>query len=301
MGLKLFFHNLKYLGQINLKHLKQEQNKISLDDIYTNVNLMLDNQRYELPNNPYQISKPAICGFEETLDALLASDASFIRFGDGEVFLIEGKSIGFQKANPQLSKRLREILRSQEKNIFIGINYHYYYADLSNFHDYVKFVYRSFITPIREMLSTHLLANKNYYATGVTGLYNTVKNYDFETWFAKWRKLWEGKEITVICGDRVFKNIHHNIFDNARSIHYQYIPSADAFASYDKILQQANTISSDRLIILIAGPTAKPLAFDLARQGRRVLDLGHLAKDYDAYRKAMKTDKITIGKFYEPD
>ena len=123
----------------------------------------------------------------------------------------------------------------------------------------------------------------------------------FETWYAKWHSIWENKDVTLICGDRVMQHLEYNIFDNTKSLEYIYIPTCNAFDKYDSIIERAKQIDKNRLICLIAGPTAKLLAFDMVNKGYRVLDIDHLAKDYNAYKTNMTTDAKSIGKFFEPD
>lgn len=305
MGLKIFFKNIKYLSRYNIKDfntLFKKNNQATFDDkILKTINQMLDNIVYELPEHLNLISKPRIKNLEETVDALINSNSSFCRFGDGELIIINGGEIGFQKADSILAARLKEILTSQNDNIFIGINYHYYSADLSMFHDYVKFVYRSFITPIRQDLNKLLINNKQYYAAGFTSIYTTLKDYDFDSYFSKAKQIWANKDIVIICGERIFNHIDYNIFDCANSIEYQYAPTENAFDKYSEILENAKKIDKKKMVVSILGPTAKILAYDLALLGYRALDLGHIAKDYDAYMKKMPCDRINIGKFFEPD
>ena len=52
----------------------------------------------------------AIKTIDETLDTLLNSDDSLIRFGDGEFKIIEGGSIYFQEYDALLAERLLEIV-----------------------------------------------------------------------------------------------------------------------------------------------------------------------------------------------
>lgn len=297
MGLGKLFKNLYMLTQIDLTQFRG----VNVQNIYSHMNAMMDNVVYELPEHLQAISKPKIKDFDSTIDALLNSRASFCRFGDGELLLISGSGIGFQKADPALATRLSDILTSERDDIFIGINYQYYYADLSNFLDYGKFVYRTRIHEIRSCLNALLVPGKQYYAAGVTSAYVIYKDYDFESHFYKLRTLWCDKDIVVICGDRVFKEIEYSIFDNSGSIEFQYAPTMNAFDSYDSIVGAAKNHSKDKLVVCILGPTAKVLAYDLAMCGYRALDLGHIAKDYDAYMKCMPKNKKTIGDFFKPD
>ena len=51
---------------------------------------------------------------EETLNEIIVNNKSISRFGDGEFKLIFGHSIRFQKFNKTLSKKLIEVLNSNE-------------------------------------------------------------------------------------------------------------------------------------------------------------------------------------------
>ncbi len=96
-------------------------------------------------------------------------------------------------------------------------------------------------------------------------------------------------------------SIENNIFGNAKTSEFMHAPSYNAFDSYQIILDKALEIDKEKLIIAILGPTSKILTYDLAQLGYRVLDLGHIAKDYDAFVRQIPRTQETIGKFFEPD
>lgn len=54
--------------------------------------------------------QPSILSKEDTLNLVLEQRMSLSRFGDGELKLIDGGSIGFQKVDAKLAERLRQIL-----------------------------------------------------------------------------------------------------------------------------------------------------------------------------------------------
>ena len=300
-SLMLFFKNIRFLFKNSLKSLNKEASKElkRINGFELDCMRMVDNIIYELPDRLHLISKPKIKNFSETLDNLVSSNSSIIRFGDGEIILIKGGDIGFQSNSEVLKLRLKEILQSNESNILIGINYHYYYADLRDFNEYPKYVYRTFVSDIRNYLSTIINFDTQYYSAGITSPYQMFKNYDFEQHYDKLMSLWRDRDVAIICGDKSFENISYNIFDCASSIEYQYCPFSNAFTNYDDIFNRACGINKSKLIIAILGPTAKLLAFDLSKEGYRVLDMGHLAKDFDDYKKQSIKNKQTIGKFFE--
>ena len=51
----------------------------------------------------------------------------------------------------------------------------------------------------------------------------------------------------------------------------------------------------------MAGPTAKTLVYDLTFIGYRALDLGHLMKAYDFYKKNIPLTSRNVLNFYMPD
>ena len=57
----------------------------------------------------------------ETINLIKKNKLSVARFGDGELFIINNTEIGFQEKNIELSKRLKEILKSNDKDILICI------------------------------------------------------------------------------------------------------------------------------------------------------------------------------------
>ena len=120
-------------------------------------------------------------------------------------------------------------------------------------------------------------------------------------YYNKFRKIWDNKDIVIVCGERVFKNIKYNIYDNAKSIEYIYGPTNNAFADYDEIMNKASKKDVNKLIILVLGATATVMAHDLSKLGHRALDLGHLGKDYDAFRKKLTAGSSTIKNFYNPE
>lgn len=115
------------------------------------------------------------------------------------------------------------------------------------------------------------------------------------------KTVWANKDIAIICGESVFNEIEYNIFDAANTVEYQKAPTVNAFEEYDKIFQNAKKIDINKIIIIILGPTAKVLAYDLAKEGYRALDLGHIAKSYDWYMKNKTTSKINdLVAFFSP-
>lgn len=159
----------------------------------------------------------------------------------------------------------------------------------------------SWFLPQEEVLKNLLDMSKTYIPTEITQMYMHFADYDFTQYFEKLKNIWKDKDIVIVCGDRVFNNIEKNIFDCASSVEYVYCPTTNAFSQYDEILNNLKKINNSKLIIMILGPTATVLAYDLNNLGYRALDFGHIAKDYDAYCKKLVKDYKNIAKFFGAD
>ena len=288
MGLLKFFKNIKFLYKNKLSDLNKKY-----------FDLLFEQMLYEC--NSKNAFYPKILNDNDSVNLLINTQKSIIRYGDGEIAIMGGEGIPIQKYDKNLADRLKEIIKDENEKILIGINYHYYYPAISEYISEVAKFYRYSISGQRTVLTSLINPDITYGTTTFTQLYLLYKNYDFNAHYTKLRKIWDNKKITIICGDRVFNDIEYNIFDNASNVEYMHIPSKNAYSDYDNILANAKKIDKDRLLILIAGPTAKPLVYDLTIHGRRALDLGHIAKDYNAYKRGISIDAKAVKKFFAPD
>lgn len=222
------------------------------------------------------------------------------RFGDGEFLLMDERNIPYQLASKKLSKRLKEILSSNENNILIGIPSILYKSKQALF-DWQKVFWRNNAKYCLEKLDKHINFENTYCAAELTLYTSYYKKMNFENYFDKLKSIWTNKDIAVISGDTIFENLQFNIFETAKTIEYQNAPLKNAFDEYDQILEEALKIEKNKLIIIILGPTATVLAYDLALQGYQALDLGHVVKSYDWYKKSIIFDEENVLTFFKPD
>ena len=209
-----------------------------------------------------------------------------------------GNDIAFQKASEKIADRLKEVLTAKYPNMFVAIP-KAIFSPANNIKTVVKDYWRLHGKKYRQIINPYLDLDRQYYSADVTLAYLAYENYDLATYFQKLRKLWHDKDIAIICGQTIFDKISINIFDCAKSIQYVYGESKNAFDHYDSLLEKAQKIDKNKIIIIILGPTATILAYDLARLGYQALDLGHIAKSYDCY---MNDEDIKDGgSFFSPD
>ena len=283
MSFKCFLNNLKYLFRYNIKEINKKSEFANNHVHYLRYATKEDNN----------IFIPKILNKTETIKYLTKNQKSLARFGDGEFALMNNaKNAISQDCNENLAKRLEEILSSNNAKIEIAIPYSatHYLEKADEERDFILNFYGKY----NEYIFKHLHKNKVYLDSYCT-IFPTQEEFEL------WKEVWNERDVTIICGDRVFKNIHNNIFDNAKSIEYQYAPTVNAFEQYDKILEKAKEINKNRLVIIILGPSATVLAYDLGNIGYQALDLGHIAKSYNAFYNNMEMSRKNISKFFGRD
>ncbi len=291
--LAMFYKNLRYLTKFSIKKIANDPRRLSEEEI----NLL----KFRILRKIFTYNPPHILDYDCAIKRLSQTEISLCRFGDGEMELIGGHSIRFQVASEALSKRLKEVLCSNIPSVQIGIGKIYYDFSLKNLFPFVEQFIDNYLSKNEDLFHSFIIPEKEYFPTEITQLYHIYEKYDFDGYFKKIQTIWKNKDTTIICGETVFKKIDNNIFNCARSVEYQYAPSLNAFEAYDTILSEALAINKDRLIIIILGPTATVLAYDLAKHGYRALDFGHIAKDYDAYQKKTARTPQRIAQFFAPD
>lgn len=89
------------------------------------INNSINNMKYELldPNvKEFPTFFPLFYDINDTIDMLINQKKSMARFGDGEFAIMSNKERhSFQHADEELSRRLREIIKTNDENFLIGI------------------------------------------------------------------------------------------------------------------------------------------------------------------------------------
>ena len=61
------------------------------------------------------------------------------------------------------------------------------------------------------------------------------------------------------------------------------------------------TYSKDHILCFVLGPTATVLTYELSQQGYIAYDIGHMAKDYNAFMNKEPRTPENSAKFFAPD
>ena len=239
-----------------------------------------------------------ILSSEETLNEIIKNNRSISRFNDGEIGLIFGKGIGFQKVNKMLSKKLRKVLKSKRKGLLIGINIPYNNSYLNIYDNRAKKFYINWIEKLKLELFSLIDMNRKYYSSMISRFYIEYKDKSkIPYYIKKLKQIWDKKDILIIEGEMSRLGVGNDLFNNSKSIKRILCPAINAFNVYEKIISQAKKIDKSKLILLALGPTSSVLAYDLYKIGYQVIDVGHIDIEYEWFlRKATK--KIQIENKY---
>lgn len=136
--------------------------------------------------------RPKIKNHRETVDRLVETKQSIARFGDGEIAIIKGKSIPFQKYDRRLAERLKSILKNGNPNLLVGINYEYFYPPQANMIAGVSSFYQNCAQTFRKALLPYLDFSAQYYSAAFTQLGMFFSDYDFDGHYKRLRQIWGG-------------------------------------------------------------------------------------------------------------
>lgn len=227
-------------------------------------------------------NKIRVHSIDETIDELLRTEKSMVRFGDGEIVMIKGVDLMLQKASAEIADGLKEILAYRHDELIVTIPG--IFDTLSDHHKASRLFWRDHLLFCRKTYETYCNPNRVYGTTFVSRCYYFAKDRTpCDGWFAKIRKIWENRDVVIVEGVRTHNGVGNDLLDTARSIERVICPPSDAYSAIPAILEACTAYKKDRLFLLSVGVAAKFLAAELFRQGYRVLDIGNLDMEYEWY------------------
>lgn len=244
------------------------------------------------------VKPPCVMTYDQCVEYVLANRASICRFGDGELGVILGRTLGFQMQDRCLGERLRRVLRADINGLLTCIPDTFERLDCYNTVEQNFWKAHHYYN--RKSWMRLLIPGKRYGNTFLSRFYSM--EFDRTLSAARLeilRKLWNGRDVIFIEGKDTKLGSGNDLFDNAKSIRRVICPSKDAFSKYSRILSAVKSINRDEnnLFILALGPTATVLAAEMHTSGLQALDLGHIDIEYEWFRQGVKTKIPVIGKF----
>lgn len=219
---------------------------------------------------------------DKTIDELLHTEKSMVRFGDGEIVMIKGGSLMLQKASPEIAKGLAEILRYTEDDLIVTIPG--IFETLSDHRKASRQFWRDHLLFCRKTYEKYCNPNRIYYSTFVSRCYYYLEDRSAAgAQFAKIRKIWENRDVVIVEGEKTHNGVGNDLFDTAGSIERIICPPSDAYGAIPAIMDACMKYEKDRLFVLSVGVAAKFLTVELFRRGYRALDIGNMDLEYEWY------------------
>lgn len=232
--------------------------------------------------------KPIVLSIVETIKKVKEEKLSVIRFGDGEITLIEGSDLLFQKWNSVLAKQLETIIKDDDPKLLICIPG--MWDDLKKFEAYAYKFIKHHMYRYKHLWDNLVSYDYTYGETNFTRNYLAYKNKpEAGKIFSAIKSLWENEDTLLIEGEKSRLGVGNDLFQNVSSLHRILCPAENAYNRYQDIVQEVEKQSRNTLILLSLGPAAKVIAYELFKKGYRVLDIGHIDMEYEMYLR--KSDK----------
>lgn len=239
---------------------------------------------------------------EETMELLMDYPKSYARYGDGEIAIMEGKSTAFQVYDPRLAEKMRNALAQKRDDVYIGLNRAYWESPNQFTAQHQRF-YRIWGTHYRRFFTQNCDETAVYLdATAMGAYFRYDDSFDFDGHYQRIKALFAGKKIAIVAGEGIFEKLSFNVFEEAQERMIIHGHRMNAFSEYDALIERIQkNVPKDYLVCLILGQTATAIVPDLTDLGYMAWDVGHIAKEYDAYMKQTEKTQENIAKFWAPD
>lgn len=230
----------------------------------------------------YFLKGPEVLLIDETIHHILEHRVSVSRFGDGELMMILGHPIGFQKADPVLQARLKEILKNGSTNhLIVTVPDIFTDEKLALRTEENQIFWRNHLSSHRKDWYRLTDRRKNYFNTAISRFYYPIKDKNQSRRYAEQlKKIWEQQNLLIVEGEFSRLGVGNDLFTKASSLHRIIGPAKNAFDLYDRILFETAKNATGKLILIALGPTATVLVADLAEKGFWAIDIGHVDMEY---------------------
>lgn len=261
------------------------------NNIYLQILFLIDglnNVKYEI-NDPKMdrnnLYFPNFYTMEETIDSLVNEKKSMARFGDGEFAVMSNKERQkFQHLDDKLANRLKEIIRTDEEGLLIGVADNY--GSLEVYNQGGKSGIRHYMTEeVRKDHKEFLDLNRTYHNAYISRPYALFADNNTDApkkRFQNLKRIWDKRNVIFVEGALTRLGVGNDLFDNAAQIRRIEAPPMNSFDKYDEILEAALKFAEpDSLFLIALGPSAGVLAYDLYRAGYQAIDIGHIDLEYE--------------------
>ena len=227
---------------------------------------------------------PHISGILETAQYLSLTNHSLVLYGSTEFNLMLGKSNHYQRYSMELSHRLRDIFVRKGSSLHIAL------PNLPLQQEETISIFSQRMIPTLRWLRKQVDCNRQYFSSFIASPYrysNLLHCELVDLTYKYLRTIWNKKDIIVLQYNNS-ETYSYDVYDNAQTKTIIQAQSIDTWSQYLSLKQILLAQNPDCIFVLSVGSTAKVLADDLVSEGRRVIEVGNLAKDFDIFMKTLK-------------
>lgn len=242
---------------------------------------------------------PNVLSLEDTVDKILKEKLSVIRFGDGEMSLMENCDLEFQTTNLELASKLKAVLKATDSSLLICVPG--FFKKLDHYSSRAFWFILHHLFRYGNVWSELLSFDQVYGDAYLTRPYLSYKDRSkSDQLFTNILSIWKDAKVVLIEGEKSRLGVGNDLFSEVKSLERILCPSENAYSKYDAIKNEALKIDKSKLILISLGPAAKVLAYELFKLGYRVVDVGHIDMEYEMYvRHEEKFVKVRYKYFNE--
>lgn len=234
-----------------------------------------------------------VMGILETLEYVRDKRISVARFGDGEIKQMCGVSIGYQEYNEELARRLKQVITMPDNDKLL-VCLPDIFEKMDRYKAIVDLTWKQHLKWHQDVWAGIVTSEKHYGNAFISRLYMDLADKSMcGKYFQSIKELFADEDILIVEGFYSRSGVGNNLFEGARSIERIICPSHNAYSKYEVILDTVRKHGTDKLILIMLGPAAKVLAYDLALEGYWAVDIGHIDSEYEWYKMGA-VDRIRI-------
>lgn len=229
---------------------------------------------------------------DETIEEMLNTEKSLVRFGDGEMTMMMGKNLQLENHQQELADSMKRIIRYENDDLMVAICN--IFEDLSMYRKESQEFWKDHLVVRRKEYVKLCNKNRIYGNATISRCYYMYQDKSkCEEQFNKIKQIWKNKDIIVIEGIATHNGAGNDLLDTARSVKRILGPAQNAYLCVDDIYEACCQYSKEHMILVSLGAAAKPLTEKLYLRGYRVIDIGNLDMEYEWFlMKAHGKEKL---------
>lgn len=223
-----------------------------------------------------------VAGIGETIEELIRTEKSLVRLGDGEITMIRGRDLFFQKVNPEIVEGLGRILRYEHENLVTAIPD--IFGDLRVYRRESRDFWKEHLLFGGKVYQTYCNKQRIYGNAYISRFYYLMEDKrKCGKWVDRIRQIWKDRDVVIVEGEKTHNGVGNDLLDTAASVERIIGPSEQAYEKVDDIMACCREYPKDRLFLISLGIAAKFLVEKLFLEGYRALDIGNLDMEYEWY------------------